>query len=87
MEVLSSTQGLLEILGGNSFFSSFAKECCLYFVIVRIPDAVIKTGNPTNTKVIYMRLFCLPFSVITVSGTFVAEGVTCHIRNTLAMTK
>lgn len=86
----SSAQGLLEILGRNNFFSSFAKECSLHLVIVKIPDAVMKTGSSTNTKVIYMRLFCLlaiSISVILVSGTFMSELVTCPIRNTLAATK
>lgn len=90
MEIPSSAQGLLEIFGRNNFFSSFAKEWCLHFVNVKIPDAVMKTGNPTNTKVIYTRLFCLlaiSISVILVSGTFMSELVTCPIRNTLAATK
>lgn len=90
MEIPSSAQGLLEIFGRNDFFSSFAKEWCLHFVNVKIPDAVMKTGNPTNTKVIYTRLFCLlaiSISVILVSGTFMSELVTCPRRNTLAATK
>lgn len=83
--VPSSAQGLLKMLGRNNLFSSLAKERCLYFVIVKIPDVILKTENPANTKVIHIRLFCFPAIFIhSCHWYFMVKLVTCLIRNTFS---